>query len=121
MLRGLIGLVLLVSGTLKIRQPAWPAAAAAFGTPRVLIPLVPWIEVVLGALLVAQVGGLWTPLGALILLAGFTVAVGWHVARGDRVPCACFGESSTKPVDAVTLSRNLALCALALAAVAASR
>jgi uncharacterized membrane protein YphA (DoxX/SURF4 family) len=121
LLRGLIGLVLLVSGTLKLRQPAWPAAAAAFGTPRLVIPLVPWVEIVLGALLVAQVGGPWTPLGALALLAAFTVAVAWHLLRGDRVPCACFGERSSKPVDAVTLSRNLALCALALAAVAASR
>jgi len=113
--------VLLVSGTLKIRQPAWPATAAAFGTPRLLIPVVPWAEVVLGALLVAQVGGPWTPLAALVLLAGFTAAVGWHLVRGDRVPCACFGAASSRPVDGVTLARNLALCALALAAVAASR
>jgi uncharacterized membrane protein YphA (DoxX/SURF4 family) len=113
--------VLLVSGTLKIRQPAWPAAAAAFGTPRLLIPVVPWVEVVLGALLVAQVGGPWPPLAALVLLVAFTVAVGRHLVRGDQVPCACFGASSTRPLDAMTLSRNLALCALALAAVTASR
>src|SRR3954451_7785423 len=67
LLRGLIGVVFLVSGTLKLRQPAWASAAAAFGAPRPVIPVVPWVEIVLGALLVAQVGGRWTPLAALAL------------------------------------------------------
>ena len=121
LLRGLVGVVFLVSGTLKVRQPSWVATAAAFGTPRPFIPVLPWAEIVLGALLVAQVGGPWPPLAALVLLAVFTAAAAWHLVRGDAVPCGCFGSSSTRPVDAVTITRNLALCALALAAVAASR
>ena len=119
-LRIIVGAVLLVSGAAKLRQPEWATTAAAFGTPRPIIPILPWLEIVLGALLAAQVGGVWVPAAALALLVVFTLATAWHVVRGDRVPCGCFGQSSTRPVDAVTVARNVALCALALAAVAAS-
>ena len=116
-----VGAVLLVSGTAKLRQPAWPATAREFGTPGWLIPVMPWIELVLGALLIAQIGGVWTAVAALVLLGGFTVAVARHLARGERVPCGCFGEASARPVSMVTVSRNLALCALTLVAVVGAR
>ena len=112
-----VGLVLLLSGTGKLRQPAWPATARVFGTPGPLIPVLPWTELVLGALLVAQIGGPWTALAALALLAAFTAAIAVHLVRGQRVPCGCFGETSARPVSMVTVSRNLALCALTLVAV----
>jgi uncharacterized membrane protein YphA (DoxX/SURF4 family) len=111
-----VGLVFLVSGSLKLRDREWPQAAARFGTPRLLVPVVPWAEVVVGALLVAQVGGTWTAWTALVLLLGFTAAVVAQLARGNAVPCACFGSASTRPVDGVTVARNLALCALTLVA-----
>jgi uncharacterized membrane protein YphA (DoxX/SURF4 family) len=119
--RVLVGLVLLVSGTLKLRQPAWPATAAAFGTPGPLIPTLPWVELLLGATMVAQLGGRWTALAALGLLLAFTAAIAAQVARGRRVPCACFGEASQDPVGPATLARNMALCALALVAVVGAR
>ena len=34
-----VGAVLLVSGTAKLRQPAWPATAREFGTPGWLLLL----------------------------------------------------------------------------------
>ncbi|MDQ1396825.1 MAG: hypothetical protein QOG64_2084 [Acidimicrobiaceae bacterium] len=119
--RIVVGGLLLVSGTAKLRQPAWPATARQFGTPAVVVPLLPWLELVLGALLVAQIGGRWTALGALALLVVFTAAVGVQLARGRRVPCGCFGQSSTDPVSIITIARNVALSALTLVAVVGAR
>ena len=116
--RIVVGLLLLLSGSAKLRQPAWPVTAREFGTPRWLIPVLPWVELVLGACLVAHLGGRWTAVAALLLLVTFTVAIAVHLARGRRVPCGCFGEASDRPVSMVTVSRNLALCALTLVAIA---
>ena len=113
-----VGTVFLVSGAFKIRDRQWPDAAMRFGAPRLLVPVLPAAEIVLGALLVAQIGGRWTALAALVLLLAFTAAVIGQLARGRTVPCACFGTASTRPVDLLTVARNLALCALTLVAVA---
>jgi hypothetical protein len=75
----------------------------------------PWVEVVLGALLVAQVGGRWTSSAAAVVLGGFTVAIAAQVARGNPAPCACFGSASRgRPVSGRTLVRNVLLVALAV-------
>jgi uncharacterized membrane protein YphA (DoxX/SURF4 family) len=114
--RVVVGLILLISGSAKLRNPNWPATARTFGTPTPLIPIIPWTELVLGALLMAQIGGAWVAVAALALLAAFTVAVAVHLARHDDVPCGCFGASSTEPVSPLTVLRNLALCGLCLVA-----
>lgn len=111
--RALVGIVLLLAGALKARDRTWPEAAGRFGLPRPGAIALPWLEVVVGALLVAQYGGRWTALGALVLLVAFTAAVGARVARGDEVPCACFGALTAAPVSRRTLARNLVLTALA--------
>jgi uncharacterized membrane protein YphA (DoxX/SURF4 family) len=111
--RVVVGLVLLLAGAVKARDKTWPAAAARFGLPRPAAAALPWLEVVLGALLVAQVGGRLTSLAAAALLAGFTAAVAAHVVRRDDVPCACFGALSSAPVSGRTLARNVVLVALA--------
>lgn len=113
-----LGVVLLVTGAAKLRQPAWPAAAAGFGAPAWLVPVVPWAELVLGALLAAGVGHPWSALAAGGLLAAFTGAVALRLRRGEPVPCGCFGETSPRPVGADTLARNVVLLALAAVAVA---
>ena len=79
--------------------------------------MLPAAEIVLGALLISQLGGPWVPLAALALLLAFTAAIVRVVARGRAVPCACFGELSVRPVDGLTVARNLALCTLTLVAV----
>lgn len=113
-----VGVVLLVAGVAKVCQPAWPATAAAFGAPAWLVPVLPWGEVVLGALLVAGVGLPWTALLAAGLLSAFAVAVAIRVRRGDAVPCGCFGETSPQPVGRDTVLRNVLLVVLALTAAA---
>lgn len=113
-----VGVVLLVAGVAKLYQPSWPATAAAFGAPARLVPVLPWGEVVLGALLVAGVGLPWTALLAAGLLSAFAVAVARRVRRGDAVPCGCFGETSPRPVGRDTVVRNVLLVVLALTAAA---
>lgn len=113
-----LGVVLLAAGAGKLRQPAWPATAAAFGAPGWLVPVLPWMELVVGGLLAAGVGHPWTALAAGGLIAGFTAAVALRLARGEAVPCGCFGETSPQPVGADTLVRNGVLLALAAAAAA---
>ena len=113
-----LGVVLLATGAAKLRQPGWPATATAFGTPGWLVPLLPWGELVAGGLLAAGVGHPWTALAAAALLVAFTAAVALRLARGEAVPCGCFGETSPEPVGADTLVRNGVLLAVAAVAVA---
>jgi uncharacterized membrane protein YphA (DoxX/SURF4 family) len=111
--RALVGLVLLAAGALKARDRTWPDAAQRFGLPRAAAITLPWLEVVVGALLVAQFGGRLTALAALVLLVAFTAVVAARVARRDDAPCACFGALSTAPVTGRTVARNLVLVTLA--------
>lgn len=113
-----VGVVLLVAGVAKLCQPAWPATATAFGAPAWLVPVLPWVEILLGALLVSGVGLPWTALVAAGLIAAFAIAVGLRVRRGDAVPCGCFGETSPQPVGRDTVIRNALLVIMALLAAA---
>jgi hypothetical protein len=112
-----VGVVLLCAGAAKLFQPAWTATAAAFGAPPGVARVLPAVELALGGLLIAGFGLPWTALAALVLLAGFTAAVAAQLVRGNKVPCGCFGETSSAPVGRDTLIRNLVLCWLAAAAV----
>lgn len=115
--RVVLGAVFLVSSVAKLRDPHWPAAAERFGLPRRLALPLAVLELVLGAGLVAHVAPPVPSFVALGLLGLFTGAVVAHVARGDDVPCACFGPASAStPVSWATVARNVILCLLALAA-----
>ena len=97
-----VGVVLLVAGAAKLAER--PSRA-----PRAL----PWVELLLGGLLVAGVGGRATAVPAFVLLAVFTVVVWQRLQSGDTAPCGCFGELSRRPVGYGTVARNLVLLALA--------
>ncbi len=108
-----VGTVLLLAGAFKLAQREWPRAAADFGAPRSVVALLPWLELVVGGLLVAQVGGRWTAGVACLLLVVFTVAVAVRLRWDDQVPCGCFGETSSEPVTRATLVRNIVLTVMA--------
>ncbi len=108
-----VGTVLLLAGAFKLGQRAWPTAAAEFGAPRWVIAGLPWVEMVVGGLLLAQVGGRWTAAAAAALLAVFSVAVALRLRTAERAPCGCFGETSPEPVGVDTLVRNVVLTAMA--------
>ena len=111
-----LGVVLLVAGIAKRADRGWPQDAAALGTPAWAIPVLPWFEMLLGAVLVS---GLVRPAAAAlagVVLIAFTGLVVLNLARGRRPPCACFGASSRRPIGPGSLVRNVVLLALALIA-----
>jgi uncharacterized membrane protein YphA (DoxX/SURF4 family) len=115
--RVVLGAVFLVSGVSKLRDPDWRTTATRFGLPAVLATPLAYAELVLGALLAAQVAAPWPSEIALGLLALFTGAAAAHAARRDDVPCGCFGAGSSQaPTTWRTVARNVGLCGLAVAA-----
>ena len=75
--------------------------------------MLPWVEVVIGACLIA---GIYLPgaasLGAALLVV-FSGAVGFNLIRGLDVQCGCFSVSG-EPAGIGTLVRTLFLSALAV-------
>lgn len=122
-LRIAIGALFVVTGALKVRDPA--AFAVEIHNYQLFPSLAPWlaaslpaVEVVVGAAIVFG-NRVWARAGALAasaLLAIFTVAVGWVVARGINVSCGCFGGGSG-PVTMLTVLRDVALLAASAALV----
>jgi uncharacterized membrane protein YphA (DoxX/SURF4 family) len=112
-----VGVAFLVAGGSKIAAgPAWPVQARGLGAPAVVIPLLPWFEIALGAVLVVQVARVPAALVALAVLVAFTMLIVRRLAEGAHPPCACFGAWSAKPLGPGHVARNLALMALAVLA-----
>ncbi len=58
-------------------------------------------------------------LGATLLLAVFTIAIGRSIARGEATDCHCFGQLHSERVGWRTLARNATLAAIAIFVVVA--
>jgi putative oxidoreductase len=119
-----LGGLLVVAGALKLRAPV--AFATEIANYQLLPAFAPYVAAVLpvvelvigGALVVAPRA--WrraAALGALALLAAFTVAVGSAFFRRINIDCGCFGTGGG-PITGLTLARNVALMAAAAAIVA---
>jgi putative oxidoreductase len=116
---GLVGLVFLAAGLLKIWDPGAFAVAIVRlqAVPRALVGpsaiLLPWIEVAAGAALLI---GPWRPAGRLVagaLLAAFTIVLAVALLRGSASTCGCFGvDGGVWARLDVALFRNLLLGAL---------
>jgi uncharacterized membrane protein YphA (DoxX/SURF4 family) len=115
-----LGLVFLASGAAKIAAgPVWPQEAREMGAPAAVVPVLPWLELVLGAALVMQLTPRALGGAALVLLVAFTALIGRRLAEGSRPPCACFGSWSSKPLGPGHVVRNVALVVLAVVVVVA--
>jgi hypothetical protein len=113
-----LGALFLFAGASKIALgPAWTEQAAELGAPRAVAPVVPWLEIVLGALLISQVAQVPVVLAAIAVLTVFTVLIVVRLAQGRRPPCACFGTWSARPIGPWHVVRNLAMIALGVVAV----
>ena len=116
-----LGLVFVAAGVLKLVEgPAWLKQAADMEVSRSVAVVVPYIEIVVGVLLVAQLFRPWPAVVAIGMLLVFTVVIVRRIRDGSRPPCACFGSKSKRPLGAYHVVRNLAFLALALVAVAAA-
>lgn len=113
-----LGCAFLLAGASKIASGGqWPAHARGLGAPRVAIPLLPWIEIALGAALVVQLARPVAATAALLLLLAFTALIARRLAAGEHPPCACFGAWSAKPLGPGHLVRNATLIVVAVLAV----
>jgi uncharacterized membrane protein YphA (DoxX/SURF4 family) len=113
----LLGLVFVVSGGTKVAAgPAWPQQARALGAPRSVVPVLPWLEIVLGAVLVVQLAPVVAAAMALVVLAAFTALIVRRLSEGEHPPCACFGAWSAKPLGPGHVVRNVVFMALAVVA-----
>ncbi len=114
-----LGAAMVIAGAGKIASRSWPEHATSLGAPRWSVPVVPWTEIVLGALLVSGLGVRWVAVAVALLLLAFTWLLVSHLARGERPVCACFGPLSTRPISWWSVARNLALVALAVVVIVA--
>jgi len=112
-----VAAVLLVAGVSKLARPTlWRSESSGMGVPWWLARVVPFVETVLGALLLVQLQRHAVAWWAVALFGLFTVLLAVRLAQGRRPPCACFGSLSAKPIGPGHLARNAVFIAVALAA-----
>jgi len=115
-----VGAAFLLAGGAKIAAGrSWPMQAAALGAPSIVIPIVPWTEIVVGALLCAQIARPVLASIAVVMLVAFSALLARRLAQGEHPPCGCFGSWSAKPLSWKHLARNAALIAVAVTAIVA--
>lgn len=120
-----LAVVLVVSAAAKLREPlAFEDAFVALRVPssvprRATSRVVPWVEVVLGALLLVAPSPLLVGVGVVVagLMAVYTALVARALTFDEPVDCACFGSLGSHQVGRRTLVRNLLLLGLATTAV----
>ena len=111
-----LGAVLVVSGVMKFAAPQqWRAQSGDLGVPRFVATIVPLAELVVGALLIAQIARRPVAVVAGAMLLAFTALLVVRLSQGRRPPCACFGVWSTKPISWADVARNAVFVALAVA------
>ena len=114
------------AGVSKLAQgKEWSISTTPFSTGRTFIDALvkwalPWCEVVLGALLIAQVALVVTGVAACILLAGFTVRIVQLLRRGETPSCRCFGAVSRAPLSMNHVWRNVVFLILSVLVVVAA-
>jgi uncharacterized membrane protein YphA (DoxX/SURF4 family) len=108
-----LGAVMCLAGGSKLRMGrAWREQARGMGAPIWTAPFVPWVEILLGALLVVQV---WTSLFAflaVVLLTAFTLLIMMNLSQDKHPVCACFGAWSAGPLSTKHVMRNGVLIAI---------
>ena len=121
-----LGLMFVWAGVSKLAQgKEWSIASTPFSTGRTFIDAavkwaLPWCEVALGALLIAQVALVVTGVVACVLLGGFTVRIIQLLHRGERPACRCFGAVSRAPLSMNHVWRNVVFLILSVLVVVAA-
>jgi uncharacterized membrane protein YphA (DoxX/SURF4 family) len=116
----LLGAAFVLAGASKLAAGrAWPAQAAGLGAPGWSVGAIPWVELVLGAILISNLVRRLASIVALVLLLVFSSLVVARLREGRHPPCACFGAWSARPLGPGHLVRNGLLVVLAVVAAAA--
>ena len=104
----IVGVIFVFAGVQKfIARELWPVQAKRLGAPTFAIPTVPYVEVVLGSLLIAGIAANAVLVASVVALSSFTVLLARRLVAGDRPPCACLSFRSTKPIGWNNIVRNL--------------
>lgn len=122
--RLVLGAVLLLAGVLKVGDPRGSARAVQayellpFDVATLVGYGLPWLEIVVGVLLLL---GLFTRAAAVtggVLMAAFVFGISWAWAHGLTIDCGCFGGGGTVGANQTKYGQDLARDAglLALAA-----
>ncbi len=109
--------VLTVAAIAKIRRPTETISAMTvigLPVPHLVARILPPFELLVASILIVAPG--WGGVFAFATLAAFTTLLAQIVRSGRTVSCACFGETSSRPVTAVHLARNAVLLGLAATA-----
>jgi uncharacterized membrane protein YphA (DoxX/SURF4 family) len=119
-LRFILATVFILSGFPKLMsRPAFERAITKYRVlpavfSRALSFLVPFVEVSAAAMLAL---GIATRVGAVILvvaLIAFTAVIGVNLIRRRVIDCGCFGPAAPRKITWVSVTRNLALIAIAV-------
>lgn len=112
-----VGVIFIFAGIQKfVARDQWPIQASRLGAPAFAIPTIPYIEVVLGSLLIAGVIAAPVIIASLIALTSFTILLTMRLIAGDRPPCACLSFRSSRPIGWSNIVRNLLMLALMVGA-----
>ena len=112
--RLVLAAVFAVAGVAKLLdQRGFREAVVGFGVPRRFAATVAWslpvVELAVAVLLVWPDTSWWGAVGALVLLAVFSVGIAANLGSGRRPECHCFGQLHPEPVSAKMLVRNVVL------------
>ena len=116
-----VGVVFIFAGIQKLLAGnEWLIQAKQLRPPRIaqpFVPTVPYIELIVGGLLIAGLQEKPMRIAAIILLSSFTALLVTRLAAGERPPCACFSFRSTRPISWSNVTRNAGLLALLVASI----
>jgi uncharacterized membrane protein YphA (DoxX/SURF4 family) len=116
-----VGVVFIFAGIQKLLAGIeWLVQAKQLRPPRIaqpFVPMVPYIELVLGGLLIVGVQEVPVRITSIVLLSIFTALLITRLAAGERPPCACFSFRSTRPIGWSNVTRNTGLLALLVASI----
>ena len=113
----IVGVIFIFAGIQKfVARELWPSQAKRLGAPVFAIPTVPYIEVILGSLLISGIAAVPVVIASIAALTSFTVLLALRLISGDRPPCACLSFRSTKPIGWNNIVRNLLMLALLVGA-----
>jgi uncharacterized membrane protein YphA (DoxX/SURF4 family) len=111
----LLGAVFVISGVTKLAAPQqWRAQSVELGVPVFVSAVLPFAELLVGALLVAQIARRPVAAVAGAMLLAFTLLLVVRLSQGRRPPCACFGALTTQPIGWGNVVRNAAFLAVAV-------
>jgi hypothetical protein len=111
----ILGVLMCFAGGTKIALGSrWPIDARAMRAPQLVTPVLPWVEIVIGSLLVSRVQTTVIGLAALVLLCSFSILILANLRAGYRPVCACFGNFRPRPLGWRHLFRNGVLATLAV-------